>query len=406
MLLPPPSPRPRRSFEFDCCRMCPRRDWRGSSADYSLGLRNHLAADAALSLRRRRSTRPLAPTGWKIGSAQLAAGELTIEPDSDAGVAVAGQFYRGTFHLIPVSATTFDVVNHVDIDSYIKGVLTREMRREFLPEAYEAQAIVSRTYALYEWKFAPHGRSWDLYADTRSQMYGGVAAETDKSRDATDRTRRRVVASGPAGQERIFKAYFSACCGGAGQSAAQAFGDPAAEALSDRAVGNRCAESPRFNWGPVIIPKDVLTRRLREFGLAHGRSEKDMAALAGIEIARSNASGRPIEFTVTDARSAISADRRRAPPGRKYRCSVALPCRSPACIRADQPHRRRFLNDIDEQFRPPGLRRLLDPFRKRPRQRPRSGYVPMVRQAEAKQGISHERIVLDAFHGAKLVRAY
>ena len=64
---------------------------------------------------------------------------------------------------------------------------------------------------------------------------------------------------GPPGQEKIFKAYFSSCCGGITQSATDAFGDPYIPPLSDQNVQNLCNASPRFNWGPIVIAKSELT---------------------------------------------------------------------------------------------------------------------------------------------------
>ncbi len=216
----------------------------------------------------------LSAAGWKIGDVTFPPGDLTIEPAADGSMLINQIAYHGTFHLLPVSATTFDVVNHVDIDAYLKGVLAKELFPDFAPEAYKAQAVVARTYALFEWRTTSGAKTFDVHADTRSQMYGGIAGETAKSRAAVDETRGVVVAYGPPGQERIFKAYFSACCGGAGQSAAQAFGDTPQEPLTDHKVGRRCAASPRFDWGPVVIAKDELTRRFRAFGKSRGRPRR------------------------------------------------------------------------------------------------------------------------------------
>ncbi len=240
--------------------------------------------------------------GWKIGTVMFPPVELTIEPDQEGVLAVNGQRYRGSFHFIPATSSTFDVVNHVDVDAYLKGVVSKEMLPDFGAEAYKAQAIVARTYALYEARTATPGRAWDLYPDTRSQVYGGIAAETAKSRSAVDETSGVVVAFGPPGQERIFKAYFSSCCGGAGQSAAQAFGEPDIEPLGDQAVGPRCAASPRFNWGPLVITRQELMRRFRAYGQARNRPEKSIATIRQIDITRRNGSGRPVQFTVIDVR--------------------------------------------------------------------------------------------------------
>jgi stage II sporulation protein D len=205
---------------------------------------------------------------------------------------------------VPSGTSTFDVINDVDVDDYLKGVLARELRRGWDEEAYRAQAIVARTYALYEARVAGPGRYWDLYPDQRSQVYGGLAAETSKSRDAVDDTRGIVVAYGPPGQEKIFKAYFSSCCGGITQSAADAFGDAYIQPLSDRNVYSLCNASPRFNWGPIVIRKDELTRRFRAWGTKKARAEQTMALVARVDIQAVNRWGRPTRFLVTDARGA------------------------------------------------------------------------------------------------------
>jgi stage II sporulation protein D len=242
------------------------------------------------------------PAGWRIGNAIFAAGELTLQPDPIGSVSINGSAYRGSYRLVPVGPDHFDVINDVDIDSYLMGVVSREMLRDWNLEAYRAQAIVARTYALYEAKTTGVGRPFDLFDDERSQVYGGIAAESDKSRDAVLNTVGVVVAFGPPGQERIFKAYFSSCCGGVGQSAYDAFGDPDIPPLREKSVGTLCSASPRFNWGPIVIRKDELTRRIRSWGAKRGNAEKDMGQLLRVDIAAVNRYQRPVRFLLTDSR--------------------------------------------------------------------------------------------------------
>jgi stage II sporulation protein D len=244
----------------------------------------------------------LSPAGWRIGNAIFAAGELTVQPEPIGSVSINGSAYRGSYRLVPVGPDHFDVVNDVDIDSYLMGVVSREMLRDWTEQAYRAQAIVARTYALYEAKTSGGGKPFDLYDDERSQVYGGLAAETEKSRDAVMNTTGVVVAFGPPGQERIFKAYFSSCCGGVGQSAYDAFGDPDIPPLREKNVGTLCAASPRFNWGPIVLKKDELTRRIRSWGAKRGNAEKEMGELQRIDIAAVNRFQRPVRFTLTDSR--------------------------------------------------------------------------------------------------------
>ena len=44
----------------------------------------------------------------------------------------------------------------------------------------------------------------------------------------------------------------------------------------DQNIGNRCNASPKFNWGPIVVRKDELTRRFRAWGAAKRRQEKDI----------------------------------------------------------------------------------------------------------------------------------
>ena len=100
-----------------------------------------------------------------------------------------------------------------------------------------------------------------------------------KSRRAVEDTAGIVVAYGPPGEEKIFKTYFSACCGGITQSAADAFGEAYVVPLSDQDVQGLCRQAPRFNWGPIEISKAELTRRLRLYGQRRDRGVRSMAEL-------------------------------------------------------------------------------------------------------------------------------
>ena len=206
------------------------------------------------------------------------------------------------------------MINDVDVDSYLMGVVSKELLPGWHIEAYKAQAIIARTYALYEAKTQEAGRSWDLYPDERSQVYGGMNAETPVSISAVEQTRGYVATFGPAGQERIFKAYFSSCCGGVSVSPVDAFNESSIPPLDAKYTGGTCSISTRYSWGPITIGKAELARRIRAWGEKTGRSEKNIQALGTIEIASTNQFGRPRRFTITDNRGqaySVSAEQMR-----------------------------------------------------------------------------------------------
>jgi stage II sporulation protein D len=325
--------------------------------------------------------------GWKVGESILGTGELSIEPAGDGSVSIDNRAFRGRYRLVPRGGGKFDVVNDVDVDAYLMSVVSKELLWNWHDEAYRAQAIVARTYALYVSRTSSPGASYDLFSDTRSQVYGGIAKETAKSRNAVEATRGMVVAYGPPGQERIFKAYFSACCGGVTQSASAAFGDPPSEPLSEQNIGPRCSESTKFNWPTVVMSKREITRRLRLWGAANNQPVKSIGDVARVDIRTTNHFGRPASFLITDSRGygypmecedfrlALSAN---ATDGVTLPSSFFRPVTDPAAIRFTNGH---------------GSGHGV-------------GLCQWCAQHQATNGVSHEQIVLGAFPHSTLVQAY
>lgn len=243
--------------------------------------------------------------GWLINGVLAGdwASPLEIESTVPGGVLINGKPYRGSYRFVASNERgKFDVVNDVDVESYLLGVLAKELLPDWHIEAYKAQAIIARTYALYEVRTGTSGRHWDLHPDERSQVYGGMSAETPKSNQAVDQTRGVVCVWGPPGQEKIFKAYFSSCCGGISNSSADVFNEKAIPPLDARYNGGICSISTRYNWGPIVFTKAELTRRVRAWGVKQGRSEATLPGVANIEIATANQFGRPRRYLLTDTK--------------------------------------------------------------------------------------------------------
>ncbi|MBV8780855.1 MAG: SpoIID/LytB domain-containing protein [Phycisphaerae bacterium] len=353
--------------------------------------------------------------GWHIASIVLggptgAAGALILSPEHDGDIAIGGKAYRGRYRFVPTdaqpsmtgsptlaamglssgiapTALRFDAINDVDVDSYLKSVVTGEMPRTFLDEAYKAQAIVARTYALYEANKTGIGRDFDVFSDTRSQVYAGMASETDRSRLAAEQTGGIVVAAGPLGQERVFKAYFSACCGGIGQSAADAFGDPPSHELMEMRVGALCNESPRYNWPTIELTKAELTRRIRSWGAKRARPEKDILPVNRIDIDKYNQYGRPVRFIVTD-----DGGRRYGLSGEELRWACNSDAGSGPVL-------------ISSFFNPVNTADTVR-FTEGHGSGHGVGLCQWCAQARAEHGMRHEDIVLLSYPGSKLVRAY
>jgi len=324
---------------------------------------------------------------WRIGNVPAGSGELWIQPAPGDNIQINGQPYRGLYRLVPVSTGKFDVINDVDLDSYLKGVLSAELFPRWHIEAYKAQAIAARTYALFHAKTDGANRNFDVYSDTRSQVYGGISAETDKSRQATEDTAGVVLAYGPPGDEHIFETYFSACCGGISQSGYDALGAPNIEPLMAQNVGTMCNASPKFNWGPIVIAKTELTRRIKTWGARKDNPIKDMGQLERIDIYLVNQYRRPVRFLITDNRGmsySLSSEQTRQACNADAGDGPTLPSS--------------FCNPVSEQD--------TIAFVEGHGSGHGVGLCQLCTEARAEQGMSAEQILAAAFPKSVLKRAY
>ena len=138
----------------------------------------------------------------------LGTDSIVLRPDSAGYVSTKGKWYRGKL-IVKLSANKLTVINDVDLEDYIKGVVPAEMPPSWESEALKAQAIAARSYALANLgKQARFG--YDLKDNTEDQAYGGASAETNKTNRAVDETKGLVLTY----DMKIISAYYSASAGG------------------------------------------------------------------------------------------------------------------------------------------------------------------------------------------------
>jgi len=106
--------------------------------------------------------------------------------------ATTSNVYRG--YLRVRLTTTAMVIDHIALDDYLRGVVPAEMPSSWPAEALKAQAIAARSYALY--RIHPTTGTYDVYDDTRSQVYRGRKAETSATNASIAATSGTVVLSG------------------------------------------------------------------------------------------------------------------------------------------------------------------------------------------------------------------
>jgi stage II sporulation protein D len=176
---------------------------------------------------------------------------VRFEPGAEPLV-VGGRAYRGAVVVAPRRGKLI-VVNDVPLDLYVRGVVPYEMPRGWSAEAYNAQTVVARSYALAH--LSP-GPDFDLYADARSQVYGGVAAERTETNLAVGATAGRVLTY----HGRVVAAYYFSSSGGWTASAATVWRDAVPYLVAVRDPYDSI--SPHHSWGPFTFTLAGLRAKL------------------------------------------------------------------------------------------------------------------------------------------------
>ncbi|HXR31440.1 MAG TPA: SpoIID/LytB domain-containing protein [Solirubrobacterales bacterium] len=102
--------------------------------------------------------------------------------------------YRGALEAIP-SGSALNLVNVLTVDNYVRGSLPAELPHAWPMATLQAFAVAQRSIAL---STDVGGEGYDLYSDTRTQIYEGVAAESDRTDRAVAATRNQVATYGGA----------------------------------------------------------------------------------------------------------------------------------------------------------------------------------------------------------------
>ncbi len=212
------------------------------------------------------------------------AGPLTFQP-GPSPLALKRR-YRGAIQ-VDVSSGKLRAINVVGLEQYLYGVVPSEMPFSWAPEALKAQAVVARSYALATRKTG----AFDLYPDTRSQVYLGLDHEKPSTNAAVDATAGKVVVY----NGQVARTFFYSTSGGRTASSQDVWGTAVPYLVS--VADPYDSISPYHDWGPFSFTGPKLAKVLR----MPGRVIDLRPALDG--------SGRVSSLTVvgTEGEAAVSA---------------------------------------------------------------------------------------------------
>lgn len=118
--------------------------------------------------------------------------------------------YNGEF-IVTANGNKLNAINVIDIEDYLRGVVPYEIGKldESKFEALKAQAVAARTYA-YKHFGSRVAQGFDVYADTRDQVYKGLHSATALTDKAVRETEGVVMTY----NGEFITAYYHSTCGG------------------------------------------------------------------------------------------------------------------------------------------------------------------------------------------------
>ncbi len=205
--------------------------------------------------------------------------------------------YRGSLRII-ATGTKVDVVNELPLEAYLRGVVPVEMPSSWPVAARTAQTIAARSYAAYHVR--PGVGTFDVYADTRSQVYRGVRAETGAANTVIAATSGRVLRSGTA----IANALFHSTGGGATENNENVFVSATGTRLAGpvaylRGSSDRDATGAAYDAGSPYATWRTKTYTLAEISAILAADPRtNVGTLQALDLRNRGVSGRLISVTL------------------------------------------------------------------------------------------------------------
>ena len=202
---------------------------------------------------------------------------IRLSPTEGGRLYIGIRPYRGLLELRRTGSGRLTVINEVDLEEYLYGVLKMEVDPEWPADALKAQAVAARTLALQSMgRFASEG--YDVRATTDTQVYGGISAEDPRTTAAVEDTRGEIMTY--EGRP-IFAAYHSDS-GGYTESSELVWGGryPYLQAVPDP----YSTGAPDHEW-MVRMDLPAFEERLRRAG-------RSANGITGIEVVETTPSGR------------------------------------------------------------------------------------------------------------------
>jgi stage II sporulation protein D len=161
--------------------------------------------------------------------------------------------FRGRVEVIREDGNSLLVINELNLEDYLVGLLNQEISSKWDREALKAQAVAARTYALFQ-KEERKDSLYQLESTVMDQVYNGSDSEDQPSLQAVRETAGEVIFY----QSEVFPAFYHSCCGGKTEPARLVFqnGSPLLQSVACRF----CSDFPRYFWEFKLSHEEIRKR--------------------------------------------------------------------------------------------------------------------------------------------------
>jgi stage II sporulation protein D len=221
-------------------------------------------------------------TGIKIGE-RIFNFSLRIKATEGKAIKINNHLYRGEIKIVPHQKKLL-VINEINIEEYLYGVIQHEIHPAWPDEVLKAQSVASRSYALFQKK---HMRKalYDVKDTIFSQVYNGVGRENKHTNQIIDLTKGEVLLY----QGEIIDARYHATCGGHTDDVSYVWGTKPRPYL-EGVKCSYCTQSPHYKWERILSIKKIKN--------VLNKNGYEIKEIKGIKLFKSPYSGRVIEIEI------------------------------------------------------------------------------------------------------------
>ena len=179
-------------------------------------------------------------------------GKIRISPQNDGFVKLNNTKYSGDLLVISKESGRFSVLEELDVEDYLPGVIENEMPLQWHDDAILAQVVAARSFAIYQKAIKKNSQH---HIDKIDLAYGGSYKNTTRTKEMVARSSGVVMVY----KWELFPGYFHSTCGGHTEDIGLVFGQKSILPLSGVGCGH-CGNSKYYRWKKEIKKNEIESK--------------------------------------------------------------------------------------------------------------------------------------------------